>query len=197
LTEVNRFNEALTQFEEAERIDATDARLHFQTGLALSRAGDPAGAALRYVEAIKRSPNYADARNNLGVVLTELDRFDEALAQFRKAVEISPNYSDARKNLAVALARAGDAAGAIANFEEVIRLSPDDFEVYPPLAELYVRTNQPQRALATAQRAVTLARSAGQTLVAEEIEAWRRKYQTQVAGGKPSFPATSTSRSSE
>jgi Flp pilus assembly protein TadD len=41
----------------------------------------------------------AMAHNNLGIVLADLGRLDDAIAHFRTALKISPNYATARLNL--------------------------------------------------------------------------------------------------
>ena len=47
-----------------------------QLALVLSAKGDPAGAANVYRELIRQQPEMAEAHNNLGLVLLEINRFD-------------------------------------------------------------------------------------------------------------------------
>ncbi len=51
-----------------------------------------------------QQPNYAEARNNLGLVLASRGRIDEAIAQFQKALEANPTSGEIRNNLGAALA---------------------------------------------------------------------------------------------
>jgi len=43
-------------------------------------------------------PGFAQAENNLGAVLEQLGRFNEALAHYRRAEQILPGYPDAARN---------------------------------------------------------------------------------------------------
>ena len=54
-------------------------------------------------KAISINPNFADAYNNLGIVLRELNRLDESEASYQKAISINPNFADAYSNLGFTL----------------------------------------------------------------------------------------------
>ncbi len=58
-----------------------------------------ADARREYEQALSLSPDYAEAHNNLGVVLAESGRVTEAIAQFEEALRIDPDFRDARQNL--------------------------------------------------------------------------------------------------
>ena len=44
-------------------------------------------------------PNYANAYNNLGLVLKELGERKKAISNYEKAIEISPNFAQTHNNL--------------------------------------------------------------------------------------------------
>ena len=48
-------------------------------------------------------PDYAEAHNNLGLVLIQSGNDDEGIAALREAVRLAPTYVDARTNLGAAL----------------------------------------------------------------------------------------------
>ena len=48
---------------------------------------------------------FADAHNDLGVVIGKSGRTDQAISEFQKAVDLTPNHDQAVPNLAVALYR--------------------------------------------------------------------------------------------
>ena len=45
------------------------------------------------------SPNFAEAYNNLGIVLRETNRLKDAEKIYKKAIQINPNYAEAYNNL--------------------------------------------------------------------------------------------------
>jgi protein O-GlcNAc transferase len=71
-------------------------------------------AEIEYRNALKLEPNSSTALNNLGVILNELDKTDEAIDVLRRAIAIDSNNIIAHYTLSRALVRKGDLDGAIA-----------------------------------------------------------------------------------
>jgi protein O-mannosyl-transferase len=65
------------------------------------------------------------AHNNLGVILADQGKLDEAIAHYSEALRIKPNYADAHNNLGVALDDQGKTDQAIAQYSEALRIRPD------------------------------------------------------------------------
>jgi len=63
------------------------------------RCGDYKRAEIYYREAVKLNPDFSQAWNNLGYVLVDDKRYEEALAAFEEAVRAMPNYQIAQENL--------------------------------------------------------------------------------------------------
>ena len=72
-----------------------------------SKLGRSEEALARYRRAIEIDPEYAEAHNNLGLLLDELDDRPEAAAHFRKVLEIDPKNVQAHNNLGVLSDEAG------------------------------------------------------------------------------------------
>jgi predicted O-linked N-acetylglucosamine transferase (SPINDLY family) len=87
--------------------------------------GDLADAAECYQQAIVLRPDWADAHNNLGTVLYDLDRLAEAEACFRRALTIRPENAMALDNLATMLRTAGRIDEAIACLRHALAINPD------------------------------------------------------------------------
>ena len=69
-------------------------------GRLLGRAGaNPQQVSAAFREAIRQRPDYPEALNNLGLVLTQTDQTEEALEAFRSAVRLRPDFAEARANL--------------------------------------------------------------------------------------------------
>jgi tetratricopeptide (TPR) repeat protein len=77
--------------------------------------------------ALQLRPGYAEAHNNLGVVLASIPgREAEALAHFQAAVKTKPDYADAHVNLGIALsAIPGRTQAAIAELQTALQIKPD------------------------------------------------------------------------
>ena len=70
-------------------------------------------------------PDFAEARNNLGVTLKELDKLEEAEVCYRKAITLSPNYAEAFSNIANTFQLLGSVEKAEENFMRGIVLDPN------------------------------------------------------------------------
>ena len=60
-----------------------------------------------YRRATEADPDYALAFFDLGNVLDELKRLQDAIAAYQRAIALVPQYADAHYNLALALERQG------------------------------------------------------------------------------------------
>ena len=60
-------------------------------------------ARLHYQEALRIQPGYAEAHNNLAVILLKEGRIAEAEAGFREALKYKPDLAEAHNNLGMAL----------------------------------------------------------------------------------------------
>jgi tetratricopeptide (TPR) repeat protein len=73
---------------------------------------------------------WAEAYNNLGVVLAGHGRIVEAIPQYLKALELEPNDADAHNNLGVVLADCGRIEEAIAHYQKALIGKPNDAAVH-------------------------------------------------------------------
>jgi tetratricopeptide (TPR) repeat protein len=118
--------EALTEYEEAIRLNRDDARVHLGLGLALDRMGEPDRALAAYQEAVRLKPDLAEAHNSLGIALGNKGRLDEAIGAFQLAVHFKPAWGSAHKNLGLALEHKGRLDEAVVAFTEAVRLMPNN-----------------------------------------------------------------------
>ena len=85
------------------------------------------------LEFIAREPANPIAHINLGNVLTDQGRLDEAIGCYRKALSLKPDFADAHYNLAGVLKTQGKLDEAVACYREAISLNPDFAEAYGDL----------------------------------------------------------------
>ncbi len=122
---------ALDHFQQAARKGEPSAELLNDIGYThyLKNDLDLAEGNLR--EAIRLDPQFKAARTNLGLVLAEQERFDEAIAEFRKAV----SEASAVANVAYIQTKLGLLAEAEKNYHKVLDLDP----THRPAAEALVQ----------------------------------------------------------
>ena len=68
--------------------------------------------------------------NNLGNVLIDQKKLDEAIAGYRKAIEIDPKHAVAHYNLGLALREQKKLDEAIAAYRKAIEIDPIDAKPY-------------------------------------------------------------------
>jgi len=81
-------------------------------------------------------PKYPDLHNLRGVVLFELERFEEAIGAFRQGAKLSERYLVPRLNLAFTLARAERIEEAEIELETILQIDPGEPAARAKLAEL-------------------------------------------------------------
>lgn len=94
-------------------------------GVANKGLGRTAEAEAGFRKALKLSPDYADAHNNLGNVLREQGKAADAMASYRRALAIKPDHADALSNLGQVLTEQGDPAEAVVCLRRALDIRPD------------------------------------------------------------------------
>ena len=110
-------------------------------------ASDPAAAEAIYRRLIALEPSDADAYLNLGFILCEAGRWEEASALYQAAVRHCPEDPLVHYNRAVALEAQGRVGPALKSYEESLRLQPDLVDAHQNAALLYAQAGQKQLAI--------------------------------------------------
>ena len=87
--------------------------------------GDLPGAQMHLEKALQLDPKFAQAHNNLGIVLRSRGFKAEAAAAFRAAVAAKPDYMRAWNNLGSTLLHMEAAEEAVACFDKALALEPN------------------------------------------------------------------------
>ncbi len=110
-------------------------------------AGDFAQAETLYLKAIELDPGYCDAMDNLGQLLREQNRIDEAINWYQKSLKILPTNRVALQNLALAYNLQGETDKALEQYQTLAEVAPDDPEGYYGLGTVYYNLNQFEKAI--------------------------------------------------
>ena len=81
-------------------------------------------AVAEYERALAIQPRYAAALGNLGGVLLQMGRVDDALPRLEEAVSLAPKNLEALNNLSAAYAATGQTARALETIDRALALSP-------------------------------------------------------------------------
>ena len=97
----------------------------------------PGEARDAYRRALELDPHHAEAHINLGRLLHEAGRLEDALGHYRVALQAHPDDSTAAFDLAIALEDVGRTHEAIEAYEQAIHSDPKLADAYFNLARLY------------------------------------------------------------
>jgi len=116
----------------------------------------PEDAHVSYDKAIALKPDFADAYNNRGNALKELNRLEDALASYDKATALKPDYADAYFNHGTAHFKLKRPEDATARYDKAIAFKPDYAEVYNNRGSALFALKRLEDALASYDKAIAL-----------------------------------------
>ena len=98
--------QAVEYFLKALELKADSPRAHTNMGKILARNNQPQDASRHFQQAlniykqqVQANPGDAVVRHSLGLLLADIGRLDDAIAQLREALRLRPGYVEARRNL--------------------------------------------------------------------------------------------------
>ena len=127
-------------------VELEDAEHLFYLGNSFDEKKDYKNAEKCYRKSLEFDPDYAEAHNNLGVLLKYLGRYDEAEEEYREAIRADPDLALAHYNLGILLNGLERYDEAEKEHREAIRIYPYLAEAHANLGILFSRTKRPKDA---------------------------------------------------
>jgi tetratricopeptide (TPR) repeat protein len=131
LAKLKRFEQAVRDYERAIRLDPNNFEACSNLGTALRALGQAEAALSWYDRSLAIAPNIANTTNR-AMTLTELGRFDDAMAAFQQAARIDPNHPTLIWNFALLKLWLGDFEGGWRG-REARWSNPEVASAYPRL----------------------------------------------------------------
>jgi Flp pilus assembly protein TadD len=145
---------ALAVIRGAQALEPHNPRLHYLSGVALTRLGRLSEGRQAHRQALTIFPLYSLPHVALGEMAERQGDVAGARAEYEAALRIYPRRAEARDALALLAVKAGDLDEAIRLWEEGARLDPDDPATAHNLALAYGRKGDPKQAAAWHTKAV-------------------------------------------
>jgi tetratricopeptide (TPR) repeat protein len=98
----------------------------------------------------------AEAHDNLGGVLAQTGKIEEAIAHYEQALRLKPDYAEAHYNLGIALWQTGRVPEAIVQYEQALRVKPDLVEAQYNLGMTLAQTGKIEEAIPHFEQALRI-----------------------------------------
>ena len=182
--------------------DLSEARKHYNAGVALGIEGRLEEAIAEYDEAIRLNPQYTLAYNARGAAYNDSGQPEKAIPDFDEAIRLNPQHVSAYNNRGIAYDRLGQYPRAIQNYDEALRLNPESALAYNNRGNAYRHMGQYQQSIENYDEALRLnpesantyaARSLANTLIGKDTEAQQDVERAEAHGVDRVLLATSKS----
>jgi tetratricopeptide (TPR) repeat protein len=115
---------AVKTYGKALQLNPSDAKLHYNLSLALSRLGDQSAEREELLRAVQLDPSLSVAQNELGLIALSSGKQSEAELRFKKAIAINSGYAEAKSNLGVLYSQQGKNDDAVKLLQQAIQDDP-------------------------------------------------------------------------
>jgi tetratricopeptide (TPR) repeat protein len=123
-SELNRFDDAIADFDEALKLTPKSSAILVNRGLARQRAGKSEAALEDYTQAITLNPDEQQALLNRSTLLLESGQLDAALVDIESLLKLDPDSAEAHNNRGVVHRLQGHFAEALEDYAKAIELFP-------------------------------------------------------------------------
>jgi tetratricopeptide (TPR) repeat protein len=147
LLEEGLYKEAVVQFEKAIADNPLFAPAFLGAGNAHYKLDNKPAAEKNFGRAAQLEPGNFDAQFMHGVVLQELNKYDQAIRAFNRALEIKPADFAANLNLGTAYLQVEEPQEALPFVQKAVEIKPEDGVARTNLGAVYAALNKHEEAI--------------------------------------------------
>ena len=108
-----------------------------------------------YNKALLLKPDYAEAHNNMGIVLQDQSRLEEAEV-YKKAIAIESDFAEAYNNMGTALQDQGNLEEAIEAYNKAVTIQPDYANAYNNMGTAQKKQGKLDKAIVSYTKALVI-----------------------------------------
>jgi tetratricopeptide (TPR) repeat protein len=154
--ESRQYDQAISEFTKAIKIDPKDALAYSSRGLAYELKGQYDQAISDYTKALEIDPRSASTYISRGGAYTAKGQFDQAILDYNKAIEIDPRKALAYKDRGDAYELKGQYDRAISDYTKALEIDPKDAGAYRSRGYTYSLKDQYDRAISDYNKALEI-----------------------------------------
>lgn len=132
-----------------------EAELRFSMGDSLGKRGETERAMEEYAKALELNPD-SEAHYNLAVILTDRQRYDEAIEHYNIALKFDPADDELHTKSGIALYKQGKTEEAIDHYKKAISLNPDNSDAHNNLGNALFKIGEKNEAIEHYSKALEL-----------------------------------------
>ncbi|HYB70863.1 MAG TPA: tetratricopeptide repeat protein [Candidatus Bathyarchaeia archaeon] len=150
------WNDSETLWGYAIEVDPTCSICAHNLAVSLSRRGEYARSYELFQRALTLRPDRTEFNGNYGILLLQMGRREEGLAQLRLRLRHDPRDVPVRTNLGIALIEDGHPAEALVEIEKALRVKPDSGPALDAKGRALLAEAQVEPAIASFERAIAV-----------------------------------------
>ena len=147
--------ESIVVYQKAVAIEPNSAEIHNDLGNVFRLQGQLDNAVISIQNSISIQPN-CPAFYNLGLIMQEWEKIDEAIVYYKQAIAINPNFVQAHNNLGNIYQELDKLDEALEYYQSAIQINPNCLEVQSNLGAIYIKTNKFDKAIACYQHILNI-----------------------------------------
>ncbi|MBN9254559.1 MULTISPECIES: caspase family protein [unclassified Mesorhizobium] len=178
---LDRYDEAIADFDRAIAIGVTDSTVYRDRGIAWSAKGDSNKARSDYDEAIRLDPNSTLAYLHRAEASRDQGDFDKALDDYNRVIGLDPKLAAAYSERGFVLIDKGDPRKAIADYNQAIDLNAKSWSAFFGLGRAYFALHEFPLAETALSSALTLQPNDAYLAIWREMTARRMNSQGTLA----------------